>query len=290
MAWNPSNTRQPFGSYNYSNKSLGPTGGTQNRGGDPSNPSQFATQYLRPGLNMAQSYVNQGVGFNPYTGNRVANFTNNQEKYFDGVHEKLRGTPQYMQRAQNAVGSMAGGGATNPYFKDVLNQQLDDVQNRVNASTSGMGRYGSGAHTSVLTQELADASSRALNENYFGEQGLKLQAASMAPAMQQAEITRLNEMLKAGSLQQSQRQDQINAARDLFNEQQQAPWSRLNAYMASIGQPGAGNVMPQQTQSQPQASTAQRALGGAMTGASIGGMFGQPLLGGLAGGALGLFG
>ena len=291
MAWDSSNTQQPLGG-GYNPEITAYSGGKlRTRRGDPSNPTVFAKDYLRPGLNTAQSYLDQGVGFNPYRGNRVAGFSGDQNSYFSGVRKSLGETPGYMQTAQGTVEDMASGGATNPYVKDALNQQLDDIQNRVNASTSGMGRYGSGAHTSVLTSELADAASRALNDNYFGEQGLKLNAAALAPQMQSAEIARLREMLQSGSVQQAQEQDKINAARDLFEEQQQAPLQQLDAYMRSIGQPGTGSVMPQQVQqSQPQASAAQRGLGGALTGASIGGLFGQPLLGAAAGGALGLFG
>lgn len=286
MAWNAQNAT---GAKSYMNYSVRPDGSRVNHTGlDPSKPDVFAQTYLRPGFDAAQSYFNQGIGGGVYDGQRVAGFTPQQNSYFSGVNQSLGQTPGYMQNAQNTVSDMAGGGATNPYFQNSLNQQLDDIQNRVNASTSGMGRYGSGAHTSVLTSELSDAASRALNDNYFGEQGLKLNAAALAPQMQNAEITRLRELLQSGSLQQSQRQDELNAARDLFNEKEQAPWNQLSRYMSSLQ--GGGTVMPQQQQQQPQASAAQRGLGGALTGASIGGMFGQPLLGAAAGGALGLFG
>lgn len=329
MAWNAANTKQPFGkNYNSEINVVTPDGGQRERRGDPSNPTQFAKDYLRPGFNTAQSMFNQGVGFNPYEGNRVANFWGDQNRYFTGLREKMGDTPTYLHRAQGNVRNVAESGgmsagisdnisklnarasgeATNPYFKDVLNQQLDDIQNRVNASTSGMGRYGSGAHTGVLTKELGNAASRALNDNYFGEQQLQmgalnsalqgnlsaqgqgLQASALAPSMQQAEIARLNELFKSGSIKQAHEQDIANARRDLHNEKQQAPWERLSAYLSSIGQPGAGSVMPQRAPTQQQPSAVQRGLGGALTGATIGGMFGNPLLGAVGGGALGLFG
>lgn len=329
MAWSGANqSSSPFGGFDFYGNVRENSGNVQNQQSDPSNPTQFATSYLRPGLNLGLSYLSSGTGFTPYQGNRVAGFTGDQNSYFSGVRGSMGSTPGYMQSAQNTVGNVAGSngmtsgiqgnidqlnnvasrGATNPYFKDLLDQQLNDIQNRVNASVSGMGRYGSGAHAGTLTKELGNAASRALNDNYFGEQQLQmgalnsalqgglsaqgqgLQASALAPTMQQAEMSRLRELLQSGSLQQSQNQDEINAARDLYSETQQAPWERLNAYMGVIGQPQSGGYAPAQQQQQQKASTVQRALGGAMTGASLGGMFGQPLLGGLAGGALGLFG
>jgi hypothetical protein len=427
--YNPTNTQRPLGGIDYSKNIVGQDGTTTAATGDPSNASQFGTGYLRPGLNMAQSYLNQGVGFNPYEGNRVAGFNDLQNQYFGQAGQQFGQQPGYMQSAQSTVGNIAAsngmapgvqqnlgtldniasgqnsittggqyqnvasnpltqgqqgaaqfygqaqqgfgpsyseqnladvarGGGANPYFQDQLANQLDDIQNRIGAQFSAAGRYGSASNTDALTRGLGRAATDALSRNYEFEAGRQMQAnslmdqqrqagianrftgaagaanlgqnsiqnrlnalqgvtgtqqqnignqanaaiqgmqgrfnaqqdamraAALAPAMQQANITRLNQLMNAGTIQQSQSQDEINAARDLYNEQQQAPLQRLSNYMSTIGQPQSGSIGPQPPGPQGP-STAQSVLGGVLSGASIGNMFGQPLLGAAAGGIFG---
>lgn len=281
--------------------------------------NHVGSTYAAPGYNKAKSLWESGSGSGVYDGNRVAGFTDQQNNYFNQVGQNFGSTPGYLQNAMNQTGQVAstGGmsqgiqgslnqlnqiatqGAENPYYKDALGQQLDDIQNRVNASMSGAGRYGSGAHTNVLTDQLSDAATRALNDNWQFNQNLKmaalnsglqgglsaqsqgLQAASLTPSLMQGDITRMNELLKSGTYQQSQAQDEINAARDLFNENQQTDWSQLSKYLGAIGS-GPAVSSPQQpvTQYQPQQnkpSTAQTILGGATAGlgllGALGGLF-----------------
>ncbi|MCA1298038.1 GumC domain-containing protein [Stappia indica] len=428
-AYQPTNTQTPLGQVDYRTNIMGHDGQTFTANSDPSNASQFGQNYLRPGFNMAQSYLNQGVGFNPFEGNRVAGFTPQQQAYFQGVQQQFGSTPGYQQSAENTVGAVAGaggiapgmqgdlntlgqiasgangittgqqfqnqannpltamqqgagqfyqgaqqgfgpsyseqnladvakGGGANPYFQDQLANQLDQVQSRINARMSSAGRYGSGAYGDAMARGLGATATDALSRNYEFEAGRQMQAnqlmdqqrqqdianrftgaagaanlgqneiqnrmaalqgltgtqqqnianragaasqgmqgrlsaqqdalraAALAPTMQQSQITRLNQLMNSGAIQQSQNQDEINAARDLYNEQQQAPWERLQAYMGTIGQPQSGSIGPQ-----PQApggpSTAQSVLGGGLMGAQLGNAFGMPLLGGLAGGILG---
>lgn len=424
----PSQPNAPMTTTDYRTNVVGANGTPYTSSGDPSQASAFATQWLRPGLNAALSYFNQGVGFNPYTGDRVAGFTPDQEAYFSGVRQSMGQTPGYMQSATDAVGNvtaaggmapgMAGnlgtldaistgansittggqyqgqannpldplqqgaasfyqgaqqgfgpsyseqnlaeaarGGGANPYFQDQLANQLDQVQSRINAQMSGAGRYGSGSYGDAMARGLGATATDALSRNYEFEAGRQLQAnqlmdqqrqqgianqftgaagaanlgqnafanrmaalqgltgvqgqnianqgsaaaqgmqgrlsaqqdqlraAALAPTLQQGEIQRLNQLLSSGAIQQSQGQDEINAARDLWNETQQGPWNRLNQYMSTIGQPQAGSVGPQNTPQGP--STAQSILGGGLAGATVGNMFGMPLLGAVGGGILG---
>lgn len=422
------NTQAPLGQQDYRTNIVGTDGNTFTANSDPSNASQFATNYLRPGLNMAQSYLNQGVGFNPYEGNRVAGFTDQQNQFFQQTGQQLGQTPGYMQSAQNSLQNVTGsggmapgvqgnlgtldgiasgangittagqfqdqannplspmqqqagqfyqgaqqgfgpsysernladvakGGGANPYFQDQLADQLDQIQSRINAQMGAAGRFGSGAYGDAMSRGLGSAATNALSRNYEFEAGRQMQAnqlmdqqrqadianrftgaagaanvgqnsiqnrmnalqgvtgvqgqnitnqgnaavqgmqgrfnaqqdamraAALAPSMQQSTIQRLNSLMNSGTIQQSQNQDEINAARDLYNEQQQSPLERLSYYMGVTGASGGGNVLPQQ--SQPGPSTAQSVLGGALGGATIGNMFGMPGLGAIGGGLLG---
>jgi len=68
--------------------------------------------------------------------------------------------------------------ATNPYLQQILDAQNRVIGDRVNASVSGAGRYGSGAHTDIMARSLAEAEAPVLSADYEARQQRKGQAAT----------------------------------------------------------------------------------------------------------------
>ena len=67
-------------------------------------------------------------------------------------------------------------GQNNPYLQAILDSQNQRIGDRVNASMSGAGRYGSGQHTDVMTRGLAEAEAPVLAQDYEARQARELQA------------------------------------------------------------------------------------------------------------------
>ncbi len=65
----------------------------------------------------------------------------------------------------------------NPYLDSVLQSGATRIADRVNSSMAGAGRYGSGAHTGILTDRLGDYYNRALMDNYNRERGYQMDSA-----------------------------------------------------------------------------------------------------------------
>ena len=86
----------------------------------------------------------------------------------------------------------------NPYIQNILNQLNSQVANDTNSQFSLAGRYGSGAHTDVLSRNLANADSNLLYGNYADEMNRMGQSAGAA---QQGSIADTAGLLQA--LQQS---------------------------------------------------------------------------------------
>lgn len=304
--YDPTNTQNPLGSVNYSQNYVTADGGTVKATGNPTDPKYFGQTYLRPGLNQALSNLNQGVGFNPYTGQRVANFTDQQNQYFGQVGQQFGQNPGYLQSAQNAINNVtasggrapgvqqgldqlggiasgqnaintggqyqtaannplndlqagagqfyqnaqngfgpsyseqnlagvAGGEAFggDPYFKRALDAQLQDIQNRVNSSFSGSGRYGSGANTDVLAKQLGDTAASALSQNYQFEAGRQLQANQLLDAQRQQDIAnRFTGAAGAANVGQNAFQNRLAALQGLTGTQQQNIANQANAATA----------------------------------------------------------
>ncbi|HYV31882.1 MAG TPA: hypothetical protein VEO53_12365 [Candidatus Binatia bacterium] len=68
--------------------------------------------------------------------------------------------------------------ATNPYLQKILDAQNRVIGDRVNASVSGAGRYGSGAHTDIMARSLGEAEAPILSADYEARQARKAQAAT----------------------------------------------------------------------------------------------------------------
>jgi len=87
--------------------------------------------------------------------------------------------------------------ASNPGLSRVLDRTRHDVSDEVNSQFSMAGRYGSGAHTGVLTDRLADAEGNILASNYMQERANQGAAAS---AVNDGSSQSLADLLKAAGV------------------------------------------------------------------------------------------
>ena len=71
-----------------------------------------------------------------------------------------------------------------PGLSSVLDRMRGDISDEVNSQFSMAGRYGSGAHTGVLTDRLADAEGNILYGNYNAERARQDAAAGAVPQAQ----------------------------------------------------------------------------------------------------------
>lgn len=79
-------------------------------------------------------------------------------------------------------------GEGNPFYRQRLEGDLADTAAQVNSSMSGAGRFGSGAHTGTLTNELQDQRVAALENDWNREQANQFNATGMIDAANQAAL------------------------------------------------------------------------------------------------------
>lgn len=242
-----------------------------------------------------------GVGGNPYQGSAVADLS---DTTMGGINDLARaganwdtsGTRPLFQGigaasvspsyAEQNLGTIAGG-LDNPHFKEALSNQLGDVSDRVQSAMSGAGRFGSGAHTGVLTNELGQLSTGAMadqwNRNIQNQlaatgqmdaarnagldRGLAVTGAmaGMDQAQFQNALTGAGATLQAGGLLDRQAQAQLDDVVKRWYENDNAPWQRLGLLESAA----SGAAGPYGTQSgTSRTSNPMGALG------AIGGMMG----------------
>ncbi|QEE09410.1 phage protein [Bartonella kosoyi] len=214
-------------------------------------PSWMADVFKRGGRDAYNLY-NIGAGGNVYGGPRVAPLSD-QTRYGIGG---LGSIPQHYQNrslmntvynptsAANNLGSMASGAMVgqNPAFNAALQNSLDRVRDTINSSFAGAGRYGSGAHTGVLANELGALSTSATANQYNQDVQNMMQANAMIDQANQNQLGASNNFLQGygnaysnaiqgGGVLDTHNQRLVDANRERWLEQDNSGWNRLNMLM-----------------------------------------------------------
>jgi hypothetical protein len=212
------------------------------------------------------------------------------------------GNPLVPAAQQQLLGTIQGNflGA-NPYLEAALQpafgaaqRQFESATNQALSNFSRAGRYGSGAMRGALTniggefgRALTGAAGQLGYANYADERARQMAATQMAPAMAAQDYADIQRLANVGQQTEAYQEMALQDAINRFNFAQQAPYARLQSFLS--GAYGAPSGMQQVTPvyRNPLAG----AVGGALTGAALGGtdsgsMF-SPQQGALGGALLG---
>lgn len=188
------------------------------------------------------------------------------------VASRFSGAGRYGSGAfSRAIADATGRIATQTRFDDYNNERQRQAQTAQLIDASRMGRAGLS-----LQQQQQDFSNRsgALGNVLQGEQGARSQTQGLLGQLGALEALRdapSQRLLAVGQMEDAQRQEEIDAARQQFDETQRAPWERLGLYQSAVmpiagaGQSTSGTSMG--TQQQAQASGLQQGVGGALASA-----------------------
>lgn len=112
-----------------------------------------------------------------------------------GVSESYQAWSPVTQQAQGYYGDVLSGKYLDPSNNTALQSILDrtarDVTGNVNSQFSQAGRYGSGAHTDVLSRNLAESQNSILADQYNRERGMMDSAAGAVPQQQAQQLASL---------------------------------------------------------------------------------------------------
>lgn len=274
----------------------------------------------QPALNQVQAgasaLFNTGQGYAPYPGSTQAAQDPWQQYAYSAIPQIAATQGPGLYNASSLANQMvtSGGlspqlqsllqqqqGQNNPYLQSILDTSNRRIGDRVNASMSGAGRYGSGQHTDVMTRALAESADPILAQDYQQRQQMQQQIlegglqragqwSQLMPTLNQARYADPLTLQALGGSQQAFNQANLNDTLRLYNAQQAFPWEQLARYSAIAS--GAGGLGGTQVTASPlqQPSLLQSGLGGAAAGAGLGSIFGPggTAIGGLGGGLLGL--
>lgn len=135
---------------------------------------KWATPFAKTAAGNVQDVFSANQG-------NLQNLTNTVNGTIPALSTNFEGWSPNVGASQDYYGDVLSGKyldpSSNPGLSSVLDRMRGDVTDEVNSQFSLGGRYGSGAHTGVLTDRLADAEGNILYGNYAQERANQGQAA-----------------------------------------------------------------------------------------------------------------
>ncbi|UNE53831.1 tail fiber domain-containing protein [Bartonella machadoae] len=224
-------------------------------------PPAWAADIFKKASAQALDLYNKGQGGNVYQGERVAGLGDMTKNALTGLESAARqynnpaltqwfnGPTQSATNLLNmAKGDWIGG---NSKFNAALQNALNKTSDAINQSMSGAGRYGSGAHTGVLADELGALATNAAAQQYNQDINNMMNANQMIDHSLRDQVNAANNYyqgqsnaqanaLKGGMIQDLNRQSALDAERQKWVEQDNQGWNRLEQLLR-VGTQSAGN-------------------------------------------------
>ncbi len=260
------------------------------------------------GKAKAISDAEEKKGYQPFTGPRLADFTDDQTKAFEGIRGLVGASDPYFDRSQELVESSAAaptsesiGALMNPYIQNVIDvekreasRQSDIAGQNLAGKAVGVGGFG-GSREAILAaelgrntqQQLGDIQSRGTAAAFedaqrrFAEQKERESGAASnfmnlgttAPAAARSELSALEAI---GATQQGRSQQGLDIAQQEFEIDRTFDQRNLQDYSAILrgySQPLPASSFTQRSTQAPGSSFAQNAAGIAGLGISAANLF-----------------
>lgn len=200
-------------------------------------------------LGKAQTLSDTPIEYFPDS--TVVPFSNQTENALGMMEDRAMNGSPVLQAGQDAVRAAASGEmlGPNPYFgataaaaiRPMMTAWNEQVMPGINATFSGSGRYGSGAHaramdsaSDTLAQNVGDVTAGLAYQNFRDERTNQMGAAALAPSMAGADYTDIAALQQVGQAREGQAGAQLQDRINRHNFEQTEPRSRLADYAAMV--------------------------------------------------------
>lgn len=212
-------------------------------------PPSWSQALFEQGAGDALNAYQNGKWGNVYQGERVANLSDVTKNAVNGLADSADNfnNTYVNQLLNNATSSadnlkqMASGDlmGNNSAFNEALQNTLNNTATTINSQMSGAGRYGSGAHSGVLSNNLGQVATNALSNQYNQDVKNMLSANNQIDNANQNQITSTGNYynnhsnawknaLTGGDKLDENAQNQVDADWQKWLEEDNREWNRLN--------------------------------------------------------------
>ena len=237
------------------------SGKSKSSSSQTSEPPSWAKPLFTQSAGDAKKLYDSGAGGNVYQGQRIGDLSDtttgavnslgNAANMYnsDTINRLATGdTSSATNLANMANGSMIG---NNTAFNDALQNTLSNTANTINSSMSGAGRYGSGAHSGVMANQLGQVATSAMANQYNQDVSNMMSANNQIDSANMGKLSGLNSLyqgysnaagnqLAGGQVLDHNAQAKLDAERDKWSETDNQGWTRLGL-LQSAAAGAAGN-------------------------------------------------
>lgn len=209
----------------------------------------LASEYTRRAIDLSSNQ------FTPYTGQRFAGLTPDQQAGLGMIRQRAGGSP-ISQAADTALIQNLRGGQENPYLdqlvqrsqRNLTDQYANVIRPQQDAMMARSGSFGNtGAQMAINAQQnqllgnLGDISTQMYGQAYDQDRARQMQALGLAPSVSNLGYQDAAQLMQAGQLQQNLGQQQADFAYEQFQDRQNQPYRNLQILGAPFSQ-GFGGV------------------------------------------------
>src|SRR3990167_4246997 len=226
-----------------------------------------ARKPLKYGMGEATRLYKNKSGFGVPNFSSVVPFSGATNSALSGIENTANQGNPLAGQSMDAVSGILGGDINNRYndmyansgnqaFEGVINKQAGDLSGDIGAQFGEMGRYGSGAMTGAIADQVGDFRNKMASDNWYNninaQRGIlgdqvnsQLGAVSAAPGAYDQQFAQYERLAQVGGAREDlatrRKQEQL----DKFNTRNMAPWERLKTFMGQVGGPaGQGGSTP----------------------------------------------
>ena len=237
-------------------------------------PWQVQAPYLQKGFERAEELFNADTP-NYYPNQTYVDFAPETETALQLAKARAISGNPLLNQSQNYANNVMSGAflspQTNPFINNLFDSMADKVTAKVNSNVAGAGRYGSGAHTGMLTDSLGNLADKVYSDNYNRERAVMDSMAMKAPQLGEMDYSDIAKLQTVGQAREELSERMLADAMKRFEFEQRRPYEKLREYQASVGGPFGTS---QSTITPLTKNPIMGLLGGASTGAGIYDMIG----------------
>lgn len=207
-------------------------------GGSTSTTTPMLAPELQPLANLYTQQATQlaNTPWQAYTGQRYADLNGTQQAGIGMVQDRALNGSATMNNAEQNLNQFIQGGNTNPYLDSMVQKAQDSVKSNFNTSAVNSGSFGNSGLQQQYAAGLTDVATQMYGNAYNADQANRMQAIGMAPTFGNAAYQDAGQLLNAGNLQQQQAQNKLDFGYQQYQDQQNAPYKKLQTIGGVVGQ------------------------------------------------------
>lgn len=164
---------------------MGLSGGSKSYSGSA---QKWAQPFAKAGAGAVQDVFNQSQP-------QLQQITKGVTDLLPGLSANFQGWQPQAEQAQGYYGDVLSGKfldpSNNPYLESIIGRMNRDITDQINGQFSQAGRYGSEAHTDILSRNLAENQGAIYADQYNRERGFQDQAGTIPAQIQNQTLAQL---------------------------------------------------------------------------------------------------